>query len=198
MMEDVGPPSACAPYEGGFSPREGSAPVPQRRQTRLLALALALLLPAAAAAADPPEAGSTLDPGIERSEIPPHQELTGPLAVFAAIEEAWAAEDPDALVEILDPEEKVSFSFTKGGPRGGYFNRDQAYYLLKDMFTYTCTDRFEFSKYWNLDSDGRSPYAVAAREFEMNDGVPHVDEVYISLRKRGEAWYIGEIRSLEH
>ncbi len=160
-----------------------------------LALLTSFLLPGACPAQDAPEV-TELDPGIERSEIPESETLTGPLAVFAAIEEAWSEEDPEALVEILDPEEKVTIAFETGCPLGGYFNRDQAFFLLKDMFTYSRTDRFEFQRYWNLDSDGRSPYAVALREIRMTDGVEHADQVYISLRLRGEAWYIGEIRSI--
>ena len=109
--------------------------------------------------------------------------------VFAAFEKAWAEGDPESLVVILDPEEKVSLSFTEGGPRGGYFNRDQAFFLLKDMLEFTRTDRFEFQKFWNLESEGRSPYAVAVREFRMNDEDTHEDQVYVSLRKRGETWY---------
>ena len=140
---------------------------------------------------------SDLDRGIERSELPETASRPGPLSVFAAFEEAWAEGDPEALVGILDPEEKVSLSFTEGGPRGGWFNRDQAYFLLKDMLEFTQTDRFEFQKYWNLESEGRSPYAVALREFRMNDENVHTDQVYVSLRKRGSDWYVGEIRSID-
>ncbi len=138
-----------------------------------------------------------LDSGIERSEIPESETRTGPLAVFAVVEEAWAAEDVEALLELLDPEEKVRLSFERGGPRGGYFNRDQAFFLLTDMFEFIRTDRFEFEKFWNLDSEGRFPYAVAVREFRMNDGVSHEDRVYLSLRMRDGAWYVGEIRSID-
>ena len=60
------------------------------------------------------------------------------------MEEAWIEQDPEALVALLDPEEKVSLTFTNGGPRGGWFNRDQAFFLLKDLFEFARTDRFEF------------------------------------------------------
>lgn len=148
-------------------------------------------------ASDPAEETSDLDPGIERDELPDPEPYTGPLAVFATVEQAWAEEDPEALLEVLDPDEKVNLSFTKGGPKGGYFNRDQAFFLLKDLLEFTTTERFEFQKYWNLDSNGRSPYAVAVREFRMNDGAPHTDQVYISLRNRDGTWYVGEIRSID-
>ena len=145
----------------------------------------------------PEDSGSDLDPGLLRSEIPREKAKAGPLAIFAAVEKAWQEEDARALVETLDPKEKVGLSFTNAGPRGGYFNRDQAFFLLKDLLEFTRTERFEFQKYWNLDSEGRSPYAVAIREFRMNDGTPHTDRVYISLRKREGAWYVGEIRSID-
>ena len=138
-----------------------------------------------------------LSPGVTREELGDNAAAAGPLSVFAAVERAWASANADSLLLTLDPEEKVSLSFTKGGPCGGYFNRDQAYYLLKDMLEYTKIDRFIFQKYWNLDSNGRSPYAVASREFRMNDGAAHADQVYISLRRRGAQWVVGEIRTLD-
>jgi hypothetical protein len=149
----------------------------------------------APAADAPPPHGSDLDPGVDRDELP--EVPTGPLAVFAEVERAWTDGDVEALVELLDPEEKVRLEFAGGGPRGGWFNRDQAFFLLKDMFAYSSTERFEFRKYWNLDSQGRSPYAVAEREI-LTNGALNEDEVYISLRRRGESWYVGEIRSIDH
>ena len=140
---------------------------------------------------------SELDPGVARSDLEETEELTGPLAVFARFEAAWAEGEVEGLLEALDPEEKVRIEFTRGGPRGGYFNRDQAFFLLKDMFAFSRTDRFEFEKYWNLDSEGRSPYAVAVREFRPNDGAEHEDRVYLSLRRRDDTWWIGEIRTID-
>jgi hypothetical protein len=140
---------------------------------------------------------ASLDPGVAREELPESPPADGPIAVFARVEAAWMQQDVDALVQLLDPREKVRLSFTRGGPRGGYFNRDQAYFLLKDMFDFATTDRFEFEKYWNLDAEGRSPYAVAVRGFRMNDGATHEDRVYLSLRLREGTWWVGEIRSID-
>jgi hypothetical protein len=164
------------------------------RFARSFRCALTCVLAFVPAAADEP---SELDPGIPRAEIPQVDAPTGPLAVFAEIERVWVECDPEALTALLDPVEKVSLSFTDGGPRGGYFNRDQAFFLLKDLLEFNRTDRFEFQKYWNLQSEGRAPYAVAVREFRMNDGARHTDQVYISLRRRGDDWFVGEIRSID-
>ncbi|MEZ5063300.1 MAG: hypothetical protein R3B81_01110 [bacterium] len=163
-----------------------------------LALGLLLLAPAAVPATeaegDSGVAREDLDPGVSRADLP--EATGGPLAVFAEVERAWVDGDVDGLVALLDPEEKVSLSFSRSGPRGGWFNGDQAYYLLKDMFEFSQTEFFEFRRYYNLDSAGRSPYAVAGRSFRLN-GAPHEDQVYISLRRRGDHWYVGEIRSID-
>lgn len=143
------------------------------------------------------EEESVLSPGIPRSKVSARDAEDGVLEVFASIERAWSSAQAESLVTLLDPEEKVHLAFARGGPRGGYFNRDQAFFLLKDLLEYTKTDRFEFQKYWNLDSSGRSPYAVARRTYRMNDGATHSDQIYISLRKRQGAWVVGEIRSVE-
>jgi hypothetical protein len=163
---------------------------------RVAALLACLVLPGVPAAGQ--DSGeSDLDPGIAREELDERAVPSGPLRVFAALETAWAEEDADALTELLDPAEKVSLSFSKGGLRGGRFNRDQAYFLLKDLLEFSRTERFEFEKYWNLEEGGRTPYAVAVHEFRMNDGASHQDQVYISLRRRGDSWYVGEIRSID-
>jgi hypothetical protein len=158
-------------------------------------LACLILTSAPAAAQEPDDAG--LDPGIAREELDHQTAPTGPLRVFAALEAAWAAGDAEALMELLDPEEKVSLAFSQGGLRGGRFNRDQAYFLLKDLLEFSNTERFEFEKYWNLEEGGRTPYAVAVHEFRMNDAASHTDQVYISLRRRDDSWYVGEIRSID-
>ena len=159
---------------------------------------LLVLLSMPAIAADSQEFNASLDPGVARADLEDRQFPAGPLAVFALVERAWAEGSVEELVDSLDSDERVRISMHRGGPRGGYFNRDQAFFLFKDMFGFSRTDRFEFEKYWNLDAEGRSPYAVAIREFRMNDGASHTDRVYISLREREEGWVVGEIRSIEH
>jgi hypothetical protein len=144
----------------------------------------------------PDSSGTELDPGLSREEAR-DRAPRGPLALFAAVERAWAEEDVDGLVALLDPEDRVRVAMAAAGPRGGWFNRDQAFFLLKDMFAFTATERFEFERYWNLDSRGRSPYAVAIREIRMDEGTSRSDRVYISLRRRGDDWYVGEIRSVD-
>lgn len=166
------------------------------KRPRLAALLACLVLPAVPAAAQEP-ADTGLDPGIARDELDGRSVPSGPLRVFAALETAWIEGDAEALMELLDPVEKVSLSFSKGGLRGGRFNRDQAYFLLKDLLEFSRTERFEFEKYWNLEEGGRTPYAVAVHEFRMNDGASHSDQVYISLRRRDDSWYVGEIRSID-
>lgn len=141
--------------------------------------------------------GAVLPPGKSRDRVSREETPGGPLETFAAVERAWSHAAPESLAATLDPDEKIHLAFANGGPRGGWYNRDQAYFLLKDMLEFTKTVRFEFQKYWNLDASGRSPYAVATREFRMNDGAKHTDQVYIALRKRGDEWFVGEIRSLE-
>lgn len=167
----------------------------------LACLALSALLLAGASARADVEAevdtvGAPLDPGVARDELP-SGEPRGPLAIFAAVEKGWAGEDVDEFVGLLDPDGKVRIAMASAGPRGGWFNRDQAYFLIKDMFEFTTTKRFEFERYWNLDSSGRSPYAVAVRELRIDEATLHTDRVYISLRRRGDDWYVAEIRSID-
>ena len=162
--------------------------------TRRTALCFLALLTAGSGHSESDSTGQGA--GVPREEVS-EETPAGPLSVFARVEEAWRSDDARALTELLDPEDKIGLSFSKGGPRGGWFNRDQAYFLLKDLLEFSRTERFEFETYWNVESNVRSPYAVAVHEFRMNDGATHTDQVYLSLRLRGETWYVGEIRSID-
>ncbi|MDP6529740.1 MAG: hypothetical protein QGI43_08640, partial [Gemmatimonadota bacterium] len=128
-----------------------------RTKIPLLATVLCLL-PGVAAPGSFQDGESVLDAGIDREDLGTATlSKTGPLSVFASVEEAWERADADALVELLDERDRVTISFIHGGGRGGSFNRDQAYFLLHDAFRFSRVERFEFRRYWNLGDDGRSP-----------------------------------------
>ena len=68
------------------------------------------------------------------------------------------------------------------------------------MFEFTTTERFAFERYWNLDSSGRSPYAVAVRELGWRRLLAHGSRLTsrCARAKRGDDWYTSaEIRSID-
>lgn len=122
------------------------------------------------------------------------------LEVFADLEKAWNAKDVNAILEHFG-KKKVAISVVGTGPSGGEFSRSQSYYLLKDLFRYTTTRRFEFVQFRKPNEDGRSTFAVAERDYlKADDGRLFSDKIYVSLHIEGkpgeERWVIDEIKSI--
>ncbi len=80
---------------------------------------------------------------------------------------------------------------------GGAFSKNQSHYLLKDLFKYTITQKFEFVQYRNVSNGRNRVYAVAERSYKRNDdGRTFKDKIYVSLHLEESRWVIGEIKSI--
>lgn len=123
-----------------------------------------------------------------------------PMDVFADFEDAWVSEDVSKILSHFG-KGKVTISISGTGPSGGEFSKNQSYYLLKDLFKYTSTSKFEFVQFRKMDDDGRTFFAVAEREYKKaDDGRVLADKIYVSLHREqnGNAgrWVIDEIKSI--
>ncbi len=124
----------------------------------------------------------------------------GPMDVFADIERGWNAGDVDPILRHFGSQ-KVAISVQGTGPSGGTFSRNQSYYLLKDLFRYTLTRKFEFVQYRKPSDDGTQTFAVAERHYQKSDdGRLIKDKVYVSLHLERdgeqERWVVDEIKSI--
>jgi hypothetical protein len=128
------------------------------------------------------------------------REAAGPMDVFADIERAWKAGQVDPILRHFG-NQKVAISIQGTGPSGGTFSRNQSYYLLKDLFRYTLTRKFEFVQYRKPNEDGNETFAVAERHYQKSDdGQLIKDKVYVSLHLerdgKTERWVVDEIKSI--
>ncbi|UCG52641.1 MAG: hypothetical protein JSW58_03575 [Candidatus Latescibacterota bacterium] len=132
----------------------------------------------------------------EAKPVPEGADSIGPIGVFADIEAGWKKENVRQILRHYG-KGKVAIAIEGSGPAGGTFSRNQSYYLLKDLFKYTITEKFEFVQYRNV-SDGRSKvYAVAERQYKRNDdGRLFKDKIYVSLHLEETRWVIDEIKSI--
>jgi hypothetical protein len=124
----------------------------------------------------------------------------GPMDVFADIEKAWRTGNVDLILSHFGTQ-KVAISVEGTGPSGGTFSRNQSYYLLKDLFRYTITRKFEFTQYRKPDAEGGQPFAIAERQYQKtDDGRLFKDKVYVSLHLESnddhERWVVDEIKSI--
>jgi hypothetical protein len=120
----------------------------------------------------------------------------GPIGVFADIEEGWKKEDVRQILRHYGSG-KVAIAIEGIGPTGGQFSKNQSHYLLKDLFKYTITTKFEFVQYRNVSDDRVKVYAVAERAYKRNDdGRLFEDKIYVSLQLEDDLWVISEIKSV--
>ena len=114
-------------------------------------------------------------------------------AAFQRIAKAWLEGDAEGIASFLG-EGKVAIQLPKGV--GGVLSRNQAEYVLKDLFKYTVTDTFEFTKYDEFVSEGI--VGIADRTYRSGkDGPAQKDRVSVWLVKEGKEnpkWVIREIR----
>lgn len=140
------------------------------------------------------------------SEARPATDAEGPMGVFADIERAWPEGDVRGILSHFGGG-KVSISIAGTGPSGGEFSRNQSYYLLKDLFKYTTTRKFEFVQYRRSEDDDRTTFAVAERHYlKTDDGRLFKDKIYVALHLEdedegegeggSERWVIDEIKSI--
>jgi hypothetical protein len=145
------------------------------------------------------------DSTVEKeSEAIPESDAEGPLDVFADIARAWPRGDVDIILSHFG-DGKVNISVAGTGPSGGEFSRNQSYYLLKDLFKYTTTRKFEFVQYRRSEDDDRTTFAVAERHYlKTDDGRLFKDKIYVALHLEAsgdgegddERWVIDEIKSI--
>jgi hypothetical protein len=125
----------------------------------------------------------------------------GPMDVFADIERGWNSRNVDLVLRHFGAQ-KVAISVDGTGPSGGTFSRSQSYYLLKDLFRYTTTKKFEFVQYRKPgDEGGRDTFAIAERHYrKTDDGRLFTDKVYVSLHLEHaddrDRWVVDQIKSI--
>jgi len=159
----------------------------------ILALANGLARPAPFPALAPQdqESDQTAQPEEELSQ---KEDVSGPIGVFADIEEGWRKGDVDRILRHFG-KGRVSIAI-EGGPLGGSFSRDQSFYLLTDYFKYTITKKYEFVQYRNVDNGARKAYAIAERYYKKSDdGRLFKDKIYVSLQVEDGRWVVSEIKS---
>ncbi len=131
----------------------------------------------------------------KRGERPERGLKDSPLATFKGIEKAWIGEDASALSHFVG-DGKVFVSIRGIGQKGGYFSRPQVHYLFKRMFKNFEHMKFDFVKYHNLDDPERRVYGIAYRTYRnRRNGQIIQDKVYVTLRKEGDGWAVGEIKA---
>lgn len=115
-------------------------------------------------------------------------------AAFERIARGWQQGKAETLAAFLG-EGKVTITL----PRvvGGVLSKDQAVYVLRDMFKYSPTERFEFVKYDTFVSEGVAGIAEWSSS-SSRGGPARKERVSVWLVKEGREtprWVIKEIKA---
>lgn len=139
-----------------------------------------------------------------RTRTEPASKSDGPMGVFSDVEKGWNTKDVNLILKHFG-RGKATISIDGTGPSGGQFSKNQSYYLLKDLFKYTITRKFEFVQYRKPNKKGKRTFAVAERHYQKtDDGRLFKDKIYVSLHLESspeekpvnERWVVDEIKSI--
>lgn len=104
--------------------------------------------------------------------------------IFTSISRGLATGNVAAFSKYITGQTYLSLSSTASG----YYSPNQAFYILQDFLKSLNPSSFRFSI---LEPDG-SPYATGVLQFETKNRKSSA-QVYISLNKAGNNWYISQL-----
>jgi len=90
-------------------------------------------------------------------------------------------------------EDQIMLQFPGLLEESGFFGRDQASYLLNDLFAKAKPSRFEVVSARKVSS--QSQYHVTANWTIEPSGEPETREILVTLQNRSDLWYVASIRS---
>jgi hypothetical protein len=118
-----------------------------------------------------------------------------PLNVFREVEKGWRSDTLKPFERYLG-KGKVWLDFGEGGPRGGFYTRSQAYYLISGYLKRTHTIDIGLVKVSEDTKRGSRPYARLERTCRYKYGVSGKEMIFVSLSLEDGNWVISELRVL--
>ena len=110
------------------------------------------------------------------------------------LSKGFGGADTSAIVSGIGSGEQVFLEFPGLVPQKGPFGRDQATYLLNDLFSKAKPANFEPVSTRKNSAEGL--YNVTAKWTVNSGGAPDVRELYITLRaNKNDGWSIASVRS---
>jgi hypothetical protein len=133
----------------------------------------------------------------EESKVAVQGEAAGarPREIFREVEKGWRYGTPAPFERYLG-KGRIKLDFGEGGPRGEFFTRSQAYYLISDYFKQTSTVKVSLLRVSD-DSDGvKQPYALLERTCRYKNGSVKKEFVFVQLSLESNEWVIAELRAV--
>jgi len=118
-----------------------------------------------------------------------------PREVFREVEKGWRYGTPAPFERYLG-KGRIRLDFGEGGPRGEFFTRSQAYYLILDYFKRTSTVKVSLLKVSDRSDGNEHPYALLERTCRYKNGSVKQEFVFVQLSLESNDWVITELRAV--
>lgn len=114
-------------------------------------------------------------------------------AALASVARGFERGEAQAIVSGMAEGDQVMLQFPGLVDKSGFFGRDQAAYLLEELFRKAQPRGFEQVSARKVSSEGQ--YHITARWSIARGGSTDERELYITLRNRNDRWSIASVRS---
>lgn len=120
---------------------------------------------------------------------------TRPRVIFGEVEKGLRYGNPEPFKRYLG-KGRIKLDFGEGGPRGEFFTRSQAYYLISDHLKQTSTLEVSLLKMSGESERVSPPYALLERTCRYKNGPVKKEFVFVLLALEDNDWVITELRAL--
>jgi hypothetical protein len=114
-------------------------------------------------------------------------------AALAAVSRGFERGETQAIVSGIGDGDQVMLQFPGLVDDSGFFGRDQAAYLLDDLFRKARPTGFEQVSARRVSAEGQ--YHITANWTVSRGGKEEKRELYITLRKKDDRWAVASVRS---
>lgn len=111
----------------------------------------------------------------------------------ASLSRGFESGDAQAVVAGISEGDQVQLSFPGLVEESGFFGRDQASYLLENLFSKVKPVRFQRVNARKNTSEGQ--YIITAAWTLNRGGASEERDLYITLRNKDDRWSLASIRS---
>lgn len=158
----------------------------------LVGTAAAVVAPRTLRAQAPPPVTTPILAPDSRPDVHPRPSNTTPVQLFAAVEEAWATGDAEALAALVDTTH-VRIGLKPGPTPTAARTRSAAAYLFQDQLRLVTTQSFQITRI-NAGKDASTATARWSGDWGGRDGMRRLT-VTLSATAFAGRWWLREVRA---
>lgn len=152
------------------------------QQGAVATILVLLMMGGVSAWADPAQGGSTRAP-------------EGPGRVFSEIEAAWAAEDSEALADLVQVD-GIRVSLGGAAERIAEYSPSQSVYFFKNLFRTRETSEFTFTRLQEVVAGDRAHAMAVWRFAEPGNSTAQELRLVFLLTRQDDMWRLSEINKI--